>query len=212
MGSEHRKNLEGYTAFDILEHQTSTHVDNQRIRDMLRQRCVRRCTTRFEHYLRSSFTFFMKFYVGIRRRQTVITEDRRNALLVVAALLITVTYPVALSPDQPNLFNCTVANPFNGTGANHFNCTARFDPSSEVNPSRDQYSTIFYGLNTAVFYLTNITLFFLVPNARIIAWFGFFGGYFVFLPLLLWFRMVSQSLKSFSFNMGDNDAHPPTHI
>jgi hypothetical protein len=239
MGSEHRKNLEGYTAFDILEHQTSTHVDNQRIRDMLRQRCVRRCTTRFEHYLRSSFTFFMKFYVGIRRRQTVITEDRRNALLVVAALLITVTYPVALSPDQPNLFNCTVANPFNGTGANHFNCTARFDPSSEVNPSRDQYSSIFYGLNTAVFYLTNITLFFLVPtdflgwlltllvgllflcycfstpllsNARIIAWFGFFGGYFVFLPLLLWFRMVSQSLKSFSFNMGDNDAHPPTHI
>ncbi|XP_059436882.1 ankyrin repeat-containing protein BDA1-like [Corylus avellana] len=48
-----------------------------------------------------------QFYVGIRRRQTVITEERRNALLVVAGLLITVTYPAALSADQPNEFNCT---------------------------------------------------------------------------------------------------------
>lgn len=69
-----------------------------------------------------SFAVFMKFYVGIRHRQTVITKDRLNALLVGAALLITVTYPVAVSPDQPNFFNCTVLNPFNGTASNHFDC------------------------------------------------------------------------------------------
>ncbi|KAE8055471.1 hypothetical protein FH972_012311 [Carpinus fangiana] len=104
----HIKNLEGHTVLDILELQSQqTQVDNQRIRKILRQHCVRRLTTRLEHYLRSFITIFVKLYVGIRRRQTVITEDRRNALLVVAGLLITVTYPAALSADQPNEFNCT---------------------------------------------------------------------------------------------------------
>jgi hypothetical protein len=50
MGSAHRKNWEGYTVLDILERQTLTQVDNQRIRDMLRQRCVGRCTAKLEHY------------------------------------------------------------------------------------------------------------------------------------------------------------------
>ena len=220
----HIKNLEGHTVLDILELQSQqTQVDNQRIRKILRQHCVRRLTTRLEHYLISFITIFVKLYVGIRRRQTVITEDRRNALLVVAGLLITVTYPAALSADQPNEINCTTPNPINATGAGHFNCTARFNPYTEVNQSRDKFVGVFYGINTAVFYLTNVTLFFLVPpdfigwlltvlvgllfccycfsspllsNARIIAWFGLFGGYFVFLPLLLWFRMAMSSFKS----------------
>ncbi|XP_059441848.1 ankyrin repeat-containing protein BDA1-like [Corylus avellana] len=220
----HIKNLEGHTVLGILELQSQqTQVDNQRIGKIIRQHCVRRLTTRLEHYLRSFITIFVKFYVGIRRRQTVITEERRNALLVVAGLLTTVTYPAALSADQPNEFNCTSPSPINATGAGHFNCTARFNPDSE---SRDKFVGAFYGINTAVFYLTNVTLFFLVPpdfigwlltvlvgllfccycfsspllsNARIIAWFGIFGGYFVFLPLLLWFRMAMSSFKSRSF-------------
>jgi hypothetical protein len=193
-------------------------VDNQRIKDMLRPRG----TARLKHYFRTYFVLLNYQFIEIRRMQTLITEERRNALLVVAALLITVIYPVALSPaDQPNEFNCTVPNPFNGTGANHFNCTARFNPSSEANPSRDQYSTIFYALNTAVCCLTNITLFFLVPSdflgwvltllvgllflcyclstpllssARIIAWFGFYGG------LCMLFVVPLSLLHGYFFN------------
>jgi hypothetical protein len=190
MRSDRRKNLESQTS--ILQ------ADNPRIKDMLGPRG----TARLKHHYRSYSVLVVYSYVEFRRLLTLTTEERRNALLVVAALLITVIYPVALSHDQPNEFNCTVLNPFNGTGANHFNCTARFNPSSEVNPSRDQYSSIIHCLNTAVFFLTNITLFFLVPfdflgwlltllvgllflcyclstpllsNARIIAWFGFYG-------------------------------------
>jgi hypothetical protein len=194
MRSDRRKNLESQTS--ILQ------VDNPRIKDMLGPRVI----ARLEHYYRSYLVQAEYTCVEFRRLQTLITEERRNALLVVAALLITVTYPVALNSDQPNELNCTVLNPFNGTGANHFNCTARLNPSSEVNPSRDQYSSTFYLLNTVVFYLTNITLFFLVPfdflgwlltllvgllflcyclstpllsNARIIDWYGFCGELYV---------------------------------
>ncbi|XP_059441880.1 ankyrin repeat-containing protein BDA1-like [Corylus avellana] len=122
-----------------------------------------------------------KCAVKIRRRQTVIAEEKRNSLLVVAALLITVTYQAALSPDkQPNEFNCTAPvnatganqyfnftalNPINATGANHyFSCTARFNASSgEVKPNRDRAGDVFLWCNTLTFYLTNFTLFFLLP-------------------------------------------------
>ncbi|XP_062147024.1 ankyrin repeat-containing protein BDA1-like [Alnus glutinosa] len=190
MRSDQRKNLESQTS--------RLRGDNPRIKDIL--------GPRRKYHFGTSSVLVDHIYVKFRRLQTLITEERRNALLVVATLLITVTYPVALSPDQPNELNCTVLNPFNGTGANHFNCTARFNPSSEANPSRDQYSSIIYCLSTAVFFLTNITLFFLVPsdflgwlltllvgllflcyclstpllsNARIIAWFGFYGEFLV---------------------------------
>jgi hypothetical protein len=200
MRSDRRKNLESQMS--------RLPVDNPRIKDMLGPRGI----ARLEHYNRSYLVQLEYTYVEFRRLKTLLTEERRNALLVVAALLITVTYPVALSPDQPNEFNCTVLNPFNGTGANHFNCTARFNPSSEVNPSRDQYSSTFYLLNTVVFYLTNRTLFVLVPfgfygwllillnellflcyclstpllsNARTIAWVGFYGELYMMFLLLV---------------------------
>jgi hypothetical protein len=209
MRSDRRKNLESQTS--ILQ------VDNPRIKDMLSPRG----TATLKHHQRSYSVLVVYSYVEFRRLLTLITEERRNALLVVAALLITVIYPVALSTDQPNEFNCTVPNPFNGTGANHFNCTARFNPSSEANPSRDQYSSIIYCLNTAVFFLTNITLFFLVPfdflgwlltllvgllficyclstpllsNARIIAWLGFYGELYMMsvVPIIILHNYLSK--------------------
>jgi hypothetical protein len=178
------KNLEGDTVFNILERQTQANVDNRLISDMLmrRERSSRRLTTlgyylisplklmRRQHLVRRGIVNFSqileKCYIGIRRQQTGITEERRNALLVVAALLITVTYQVALSPDkQPNQFNCTA--PINATGANqYFNCTARFNASSsEVNSliSSPHFEFVFLFSNTLAFFLTNAILFFLLP-------------------------------------------------
>jgi hypothetical protein len=178
------KNLEGDTVFNILERQPQDE-DNRLISDMLmrRERSSRRLTT-LGHYLISPLklmrrqhlvghgivNFFLileKCCIGIRRLQTGITEERRNALLVVAALLITVTYQVALSPDkQPNQFNCTA--PINATGANqYFNCTARFNASSsEVNSlisSPHGFEFVFLLSNTLAFFLTNAILFLLLP-------------------------------------------------
>jgi hypothetical protein len=190
------KNLEGDTVFNILERQTQANVDNRLINDMLmrRERSSRRLTTlryyliyplklmRRQHLVRRGIVNFSqileKSYKGIRRRQTDITEEKRNALLVVAALLITVTYQVALSPDkQPNQFNCTA--PINATGANqYFNCTARFNSStSEVNSSQQRYEFLFLYSNTFAFFLTIVILFFLLPPDDLL-------GFFLYLLLL----------------------------
>jgi hypothetical protein len=96
-----RKNLGGDTAFDILERQTLV-VDNQRIRYMLRQN---RFVRRLVYYLIFPNQFFMMWVVEIGRQQTSITDERRNALLVVAVLLVTVTYQAAL--HQPHQYSAT---------------------------------------------------------------------------------------------------------
>ncbi|XP_059430140.1 ankyrin repeat-containing protein BDA1-like [Corylus avellana] len=194
------KNLEGDTVFDIL-----AKVDNQRISNMLmRRKRPARCLTALGYCLiclyRLAYSLLFplivlhrqrrvnliqtleKCGVKICRQQKVITEEKRNALLVVAALLITVTYQVALSPadKQYNEFNCTAPvnatganqqfnftaqNPINATGANqYFNCTARFNASSsKVKPIRNLAGDVFLWCNALTFYLSNFTLFFLLP-------------------------------------------------
>ncbi|KAE8055786.1 hypothetical protein FH972_012608 [Carpinus fangiana] len=112
----------------------------------------------------------------IGRQQTSITDERRNVLLVVAVVLVTVTYQAALlspisiqPPDQdqkPNQFNCTVP-PINATGANHFNCIAsQFNASqTEVihNLLLPAQNHLFYFLNSLTYFLTNVALFLLLP-------------------------------------------------
>jgi hypothetical protein len=73
----------------------------------------------------------------------MMTDERLNALLVVAALLLTVTFQVAHSP----------------LGANQCHCTA---PSGKVNPSPDPVINIFLFLNTITYCLTNAVLFLLI--------------------------------------------------
>lgn len=167
-----RKNLGGDTAFDILERQTLV-VDNRRIRYMLRQN---RFVRRLVHYLIFPNQFFMMWVVEIGRQQTSITDERRNALLVVAVLLVTVTYQAALlspisiqPPDQdqkPNQFNCTVP-PINATGANHFNCIAGQFNASQTgvihNLLLPAQNHLFYFLNSLTYFLTNVALLLLLP-------------------------------------------------
>jgi hypothetical protein len=216
------KNLEGHTVFDILERQTQAKVDNQRISDMLmRLKRPSRCLAALGYCaicldglgyclifplipllrqlrVKYSTQILVKCSVEIRRLQRVIKEERRNALLVIAVLLIGVTYQAALSPDkQPNEFNCTTSinatganqyfnftaqNPINATGANqYFNCTARFNASSgEVKPDTTGDEYVFLCFNTITFFLTNFTLFFLLPPD--------------FLGIVLFFLLVSLSI------------------
>jgi len=172
------KNLVGDTVFDILERQTQ--LDSQRMKERLRQGCFSRLIDRvilpYQRTLGYVGRVCEKLYVLIRRQDTVMTDDRRNALLVVAALLLTVTYQAALSA------------PAEAQKAIHFNSTTpinagRDDPFVQLlnstAPLRAYRDTIIAATtaitknmlngnafllgNTITYFLTNVTLLFLVP-------------------------------------------------
>ena len=96
------KNSDGKTTWDILQEQTQ--VNNEEIRVMLsRGRALPTSSlptvTSYETYLRRpKFIFLEKLWKNYFRERTRRLDDNRNALLVVAILLITVTYQGVLSP------------------------------------------------------------------------------------------------------------------
>ena len=96
------KNSDGKTTWDILQEQTQ--VNNEEIRVMLsRGRALPTSSlptvTSYATYLRRpKFIFLEKLWKNYFRERTRRLDDNRNALLVVAILLITVTYQGVLSP------------------------------------------------------------------------------------------------------------------
>ncbi|KAE8124440.1 hypothetical protein FH972_019325 [Carpinus fangiana] len=97
-------NLQHETVFDIAERQAQAQIKN-----LLRRR-GRKCL------MARPIQMIEKWYVGIRRRQEMMTDERLNALLVVSALLLTVTFQ-ALSPPGANQCNCTTPNDRRHPGA-----------------------------------------------------------------------------------------------
>ena len=84
------RNLKGNTVSYIAECQARAQVDNREIINLL-SRHGRKCL------IARPIEMIEKWYAGIRRQQTMMTDERLNALLVAAALLLTVTYQAALS-------------------------------------------------------------------------------------------------------------------
>ena len=111
------KNLEGKTAWDISQGQT--HVDNSKIRDMLRRDRAKSGSSLstvpcYKYYLTSPFPRVVTSFVKpLARGIAALSDEKRNALLVVAVLLVTVTYQALLSPpagiwqDDTNTCNNT---------------------------------------------------------------------------------------------------------
>jgi hypothetical protein len=145
--------------------------------------------------------FDQRLYVRIRRQETVMTDERRNALLVVAALLLTVTYQAALSapaePQKANRFNSTAPiNPSSSPIFAHlFNSTAPlrafWDAINASNTAIDKNvlnGNAFLLGNTITYFLTNVSLLFLVPPDFI----GF--GLYVLLVLLSFCYFTSTPL------------------
>lgn len=110
------KNKEGKTAWAIL--QTQTQVGNSEMRKILIRVGASKCSSittdsSYAHYLRPpKCRRLEKIRTNYARQMTTISDDKRNALLVVAALLITVTYQAALTPpgglkpDKPEKDPC----------------------------------------------------------------------------------------------------------
>ena len=91
------RNLEGRTAQDMLQEQTQ--VNNSVIRDLLICCGALSCSLR-PGILRKTGLFFVRLRLLIKSAHegSRILNDDRNVLLVVAALLITITYQFAITP------------------------------------------------------------------------------------------------------------------
>ena len=107
------KNKDGKTAWDILPKQTT--IGNSEMRKMLiRVGASKGSSTTtdssYAHYLRPpKCRRLEKIRTKYARQMTTISDSKRNALLVVATLLLTVTYQAALSPPgglKPDKDSC----------------------------------------------------------------------------------------------------------
>ncbi|XP_023903422.1 ankyrin repeat-containing protein BDA1 [Quercus suber] len=97
------KNLEGKTALDILQEQPQE-VDNSEMRAILERAGALRAsslptvTSSYASYLRLPETGDVIIRIIVQLLNVNVTDERRNALLVVAALLVTVTFQAAITP------------------------------------------------------------------------------------------------------------------
>ena len=128
------KNLEGKTAWDISQRR-----DNREIRVMLdKARALKASPTLtanlYEYYLRPpKFRWAEYIRKKCARELMTLSNEKRNALLVIVALVVTVTYQAVLSPpggvwqdDQCNTIAPDKARSTNHLGSNEiqFNTTA----------------------------------------------------------------------------------------
>ncbi|KAL4601341.1 hypothetical protein ACB092_11G265900 [Castanea dentata] len=103
LGVNH-KNIEGKTAWDILQDQRQ--VDNRKIRVMLRRAEAKPASplstfnSHPNHRRLPLSTFFVRFRSDINRQLRKLSEESRSMLLVVTVLLITVSYQAILTPPR----------------------------------------------------------------------------------------------------------------
>ncbi|KAB1215040.1 Ankyrin-2 [Morella rubra] len=165
------KNSGGCTALDVLQ------GDNQEIRNLLCRAGARSASSlptaaSFNDFLRSPLSLAGKMKIGFYREAGNLTNEMRNALLVVGALLVTVSYQGALSPPggvwQDNY------NP----GTDQLNCTALINSNSsdQVDQTPHQAGKIimalsnsyyFFIINSLTFYFANSLIIMLLPHCLI---------------------------------------------
>ncbi|KAK9999770.1 hypothetical protein SO802_019373 [Lithocarpus litseifolius] len=166
------KNLEGKTAGDILAQQNQ--IENREIKVMLwRVGAVRAPSlpkvTFYVRHLWSMFSSLEKTRMHCIGEWTQISDDRRNMLLVVATLLMTVTYQGVLSPPgglwqddyhpEPNTTLSAIRK---------FNSSAPI-PNEAGTPIdlRNFPFWVFLSLNSLTFMLSYSTILLLIPKQLI---------------------------------------------
>ena len=166
-------NLKGETAADMLKGQRP--VDTREIRDMLWSAGALSpsflpTATSCVDYLRSAVTPIDKMITFHRRQHTKITNDMRNALLVVAVLIVAVTYQAALSPPgevwQDDSHPITIDNQFNTTASTSSIITSPQGPRPHKAGTLVMgtiNAAIFVLANSVTFYLSIAIIFFLIP-------------------------------------------------
>ncbi|KAF3948487.1 hypothetical protein CMV_025523 [Castanea mollissima] len=174
------KNLGAKTALDILDEQRRRRVDNSEMRDILDRAGALTASSRptvtssHEHYLRLPGSCERKKIIHIGNQvMKRITDERRNALLVVAALLVTVTYQAAITPPgglwQDDLFESNTTDVLRRSPDDRFklNITAPHRAGSATARRTDAFA-IFMIFNSIIFLSSIATMVALVPLEGIV--------------------------------------------
>ncbi|KAJ1380968.1 PGG domain [Sesbania bispinosa] len=171
------KNVEDMTALDIVEKQPPQPYSAE-IRDMLVKAGALRgfalgAEPLPEEELRSKITFNEKVAIWVTRLKRRISNDTRNALLVVAILFATSTYEAALNPPGgvyqaesgagSVVSSKRVTNkPSSGGGGDALQENAAGEAVMKL-----QTFCLFWSFNTCSFYLSILMICLLMPRGRI---------------------------------------------
>ncbi|XP_075636138.1 ankyrin repeat-containing protein BDA1-like [Castanea sativa] len=166
------KNSEGKTAGDILAQQNQ--IENREIKLMLQRVGALRApslpkVTFYARHLWSMFSSLEKTRMHCIGEWTQISDDRRNMLLVVATLLMTVTYQGVLSPPGGLWQDDYLPEPNTTLPAiRKFNSSAPI-PNEAGTPIdlRNFPFWVFLSLNSLTFMLSYSTILLLIPKQRI---------------------------------------------
>ena len=191
------KNLEGKTALDILQEPPhGQEVDNSEMRAILDRAgaltasSLPTVTSSYAHYL-----MLPKIHERVRilivRQLKGMTDERRSALLVVAALLVTVTYQAAITPPgglwQDDLFEANTTDVLRRSPDDLFklNITAPHRAGSATARGTFPFS-IFMAFNSIIFLSSIATMVVLVPpddvvgailaGVSVFLYFGYFSS------------------------------------
>ena len=167
------KNLEGKTARDILQGSEQTQV-GRKIKVMLHRAKALKASslpkvTSYADYLRPKVSRREKFRIWRTREQQTISDERRNVLLVVATLLMTVTYQGILSPPgglwQDDYYPGT--NESNTIAPNgKINTTLQSHEAGAVIGSKKTSFWFFMLLNYVTFMISFTIIFQLIPSGH----------------------------------------------
>ncbi|XP_040987740.1 ankyrin repeat-containing protein BDA1-like [Juglans microcarpa x Juglans regia] len=180
------KNSANQTALEILEQMHGANNYRETIKDMIHRPKI--FLSLFQYlfpypslpgvaqlrtFLSSRFSISENYYIFMFRQNMEVSNDTRNMLLVVATLVVTVTYQAALSPPGgvwQDDFNAEA-----GTGASELLVSPPSHHAGRVIMSTKN-SYLFFTLNTLTFFMTNMTIIFLLPLGK-------FTRFLVILPL-----------------------------
>ncbi|QCE16328.1 ankyrin [Vigna unguiculata] len=185
------KNFEDLTALDIVEiNQTEAH--SAEIRDMLVRRGALRgfsiATTTLVEELRAKITFNERIAISVTRLRKRISNDTRNALLVVAILFATNTYEAVRSPPGGVYQAEGSSNNKISTSFQHSEYAAMQEIAGKV-VMKMQIFNWFWSFNTFSCYLSILMICFLMPRGRISVFVTFplsiFSGCYVFSMLVI---------------------------
>jgi len=185
------KNFEDSTALDIVEI-NQTEAQSVEIRDMLLRRGALRgfllSTKTLVEELRQKITFNEKIAISVTRLRKRISNDTRNALLVVAILFATNTYEAVRSPPGGVYQGGGSAITSESTSFQHSEYAATQEIVGKV-VMKMQIFNWFWSFNTFSCYLSILMICFLMPRGRISVFVTFplsiFSGCYVFSMLVI---------------------------
>ncbi|XVF83504.1 hypothetical protein PTKIN_Ptkin16aG0493800 [Pterospermum kingtungense] len=164
------KNLEGLTALDILQLRNQGQVNNRETTTMLAKAGGLTGSSlsslsklrKNAHYFQSRITYGEKLAINFARERKNMSSDMRNALLVVAVLIITATFQASLSPPG-GVWQGDSNNPSSGS------------PVPGTTVMKPKMFRLFVTYNTITLWSTLLLITYLLPSG--------FPSYLLLIPL-----------------------------